>query len=186
MDQSELLRLVVEALRQSDIDYFVTGSVASIFYGEPRFTNDIDVVVDLPLAKVPMLTRAFGPPDFYFEPESARRAIRSGGQFNVIQPAAGLKIDFMIASRSPFDRARLATARTIELAPGGAARIARPEHVILKKLQYFRDGGSDKHLRDIAGILRISGSEVDRGEIERWASELGVADLWADVARRNP
>jgi len=42
MEQSELLRFVVSVLERLDIPYFVTGSTVTIFYGEPRFTNDID------------------------------------------------------------------------------------------------------------------------------------------------
>ncbi len=46
------------------------------------------------------------------------------------------------------------------------------------------EGGSDKHLRDIAGILRISGDFVDREYIGRFAKQLGVEDEWQVVVAR--
>ena len=60
---------------------------------------------------------------------------------------------------------------------------ASPEGVILKKLEYYREGGSDKHLRDIAGILRISGDQVDFAYIGDWATRLDLAEIWAKVRK---
>ena len=47
MGPFELLQRVVEVLEHLQIPYLVTGVIASIAYGEPRLTNDIDVVVAL-------------------------------------------------------------------------------------------------------------------------------------------
>jgi hypothetical protein len=185
VDPAELLIRLAEALDAEGILYFVTGSVATIFYGEPRLTNEIDVVVALDPARIRALARRFTPPDFYFEPESALHALSSGGRFNVIQPATGLKIDFMIPAGGPFDQARFSGSRRLAIGPDASATFAAPEHVILKKLRYYVDGGSDKHLRDIAGILRVSGSSIDRGEIDRWADELGVAEVWRQIRERE-
>jgi hypothetical protein len=50
---------------------------------------------------------------------------------------------------------------------------------------YYRDGGSEKHLRDITGVLKISGDELDRGYLDEWAERLGVADVWRAVLERS-
>jgi hypothetical protein len=65
MEQSELLRKVVAGLNAIRVRYFVTGSIATIFYGEPRFTNDIDVVADLQESQVSDFCAHFPPPEFY-------------------------------------------------------------------------------------------------------------------------
>jgi hypothetical protein len=52
--------------------------------------------------------------------------------------------------------------------------------VILKKLEYYREGGSQKHLRDIAGVLRTT-EGLDRAYIERWADQLGVRAEWQEA-----
>ncbi len=71
MTQDELLRHVVSVLEELKLRYFVTGSIASIYYGEPRLTNDIDIVVDLPEHSIPELCAAFPAAEFYLSDEAA-------------------------------------------------------------------------------------------------------------------
>ncbi len=181
MEQGELLRRVVETFDQLDLPYFVTGSIATILYGEPRFTNDIDVVAQIPLSRVAEFIEAFPAGEFYLDDERVQAAIRRRSQFNIIHPASGLKIDVMIPEMDEFDQSRFARVRRVEPLRGLVAEFAAPEDVILKKLQYFAEGGSEKHLRDIRGVLRVSGSAVDRDYLEMWASRLGVSESWRRV-----
>ena len=179
MEQSELLRHCTTVLEQLGLRYFVTGSVATIFYGEPRFTNDIDIVVDLPSSRISDFCRAFPSEDFYVSEEAVRRAISRKGQFNVIHPASGLKVDVMIPSEDAFNRSRFARIRRLRPASDFDTAFASPEDVILKKLEYYREGGSEKHLRDIAGVLKISGAQIDLTYIDEWASRLELSEVWA-------
>lgn len=181
MEQSELLRYFTTVLEQLGLRYFVTGSVATIFFGEPRFTNDIDIVVDFHASRISAFCEAFPSADFYVSEEAVRRAVSGKGQFNVIHPASGLKVDVMVPSPSAFNQSRFARARRLRPAPDFEAVFATPEDVILKKLEYFREGGSEKHLRDIAGVLRISGPQVDLTYIDEWSLRLGLSDTWAKV-----
>ena len=185
MTQDELLRRVVETLERLHLPYLVTGSIATILYGEPRFTNDIDVVVQLPVEAVEAFTAAFPEGEFYLDAERIRSAIAHRGQFNVIHPASGLKVDVMIPAMDAFDRSRFARARRVHPAEGLAAEFAAPEDVIVKKLQYYAAGGSEKHLRDIAGVVRISAADVDRDYVAGWAERLGVLDIWNGFSNRS-
>jgi hypothetical protein len=178
MEQGELLRRVVDTLERLKLSYLVTGSIATTLYGEPRFTNDIDVVVQLPLDRAEALVQAFPADDFYVDAEQVRLAIARRGEFNIIHPASGLKVDVMIPAMDEFDLSRFARARRVRPAIGFEADFAAPEDVIVKKLKYYDDGGSEKHLRDIGGVLRISSSEVDRDYIATWAQRLGVLEVW--------
>ncbi|HEV7515489.1 MAG TPA: hypothetical protein VGR07_04245 [Thermoanaerobaculia bacterium] len=185
MDQSELLRQTTRVLEKLGLRYFVTGSVATIFYGEPRFTNDIDIVLDLPPGRVADLCAAFPSDDFYVSEEAARKAVARRGQFNILHPASGLKLDLMIPAEDAFNRSRFARIRRLRPAPDYDAAFASAEDVILKKMEYYREGGSEKHLRDIAGVLKISGEAVDREYIKEWATKLGLEEIWQTVARRS-
>jgi hypothetical protein len=178
MEQGELLRRVVETLERLRLNYLVTGSIATTLYGEPRFTNDIDVVVQLPLERAEDWVQAFPADDFYVDAEQVRLAIARRGQFNIIHPASGLKVDVMIPAMDEFDRSRFARARRVRPADDFEADFAAPEDVIVKKLLYYSEGGSEKHLRDIGGVLRISASDVDRDYIATWAQRLGVLEVW--------
>jgi len=178
METSELIRYAAETFHRLRIRYFVTGSVAAIFYGEPRFTNDVDIVVDLPFGRIHDLCSAFPAPDFYVSEESARRAVAYSSQFNVIHPSSGLKLDLMVAERSAFNSSRFARSRVLDAIPGTAVMFAAPEDIILKKLLYFREGRSEKHLRDIAGIYRVSTAQLDQGYLHDWVSRLGLEEEW--------
>jgi hypothetical protein len=176
--------LAVGVLERIGLPYLITGSLATVFYGEPRFTNDIDIVVDLPAARIAELCAAFPSPEFYVSPEAAQRAVAQKSQFNVIHPASGLKLDLIVPANTAFNRGRLARARSVRPAPDYVASFASPEDVILMKLDFHRRGGSDKHLRDIAGVLRISGEQLDREYLDSWAQRMGLEETWQGVLKR--
>jgi hypothetical protein len=121
-------------LRIAWLTYLVTGSTATIAYGEPRFTNDIDIVIDLPPGKVAAFCEGFSGGDFYISEQAVAQAVQQQFQFNVIHPASGLKIDFIILSESHYDQSRRARRRHLPVFPDGAAWFASPEDVVLKKL----------------------------------------------------
>ena len=52
----------------------------------------------------------------------------------------------------------------------------------MRKLKYFREGGSDKHLRDIRGMLQVSGAQIDHAALEEWIEKRGVREQWQKVA----
>ena len=79
----------------------------------------------------------------------------------------------------------MARRRRIRLLPDREAYAGTPEDVILSKLMYFAEGGSDKHLRDIVGMLRVSAGLIDRADIESWARKLGLEEGWAAVSERE-
>jgi len=184
MGPFELLKKVVDVFAGLQISYLVTGAVASIAYGEPRLTNDIDIVADLKEDHVDGLVRAFPPDNFYIDEEMVRQAIQKHGQFNIIHPSSGLKVDVMIKKNTPHDKSRFERIRRIFPMESYQANFSAPEDVIIKKMEYYKEGGSDKHLRDIAGILKISGESVDRNYIFEWAQHLGLLEIWDAIQKK--
>jgi hypothetical protein len=153
-------------------------------WGEPRFTQDIDIVIALLPKDIESLCLAFPAPEFYVNQSTACEAVERSGQFNVIHPSSGNKIGFMIAGKTAWSKAQLQRTRTVEISPGLRVSFAAPEDVILGKLIYYREGGSDKHLRDIAGILKVSGELVDWHYLKQQAEQLDVALHWQTVLQR--
>lgn len=185
MTQAELLRYLVDVLESLGLDYMIGGSQASMYYGEPRLTRDVDVIVRLRLDDLPAFAARFPADDFSLDEQSAREAIGAAGQFNIIHPASGLKIDVYVNPDTPYDSARLARRRRLPLVTGVEAYFARPEDVILYKLLYYRHVASDLHLRDVVGILRVSGAELDEAYVSEWARRLGVAALWDQIREQR-
>lgn len=184
MGPYELLQKVITAFEELNIHYIVTGSVASMAYGEPRLTNDIDIVADIKLEQIAFLERYFPHDEFYFDRNMAINAINNKSQFNIIHPAAGLKVDIILYKDTEFDRTRFTRSKRIQPAEEYRADFAAPEDVIIKKMEYYKEGGSDKYLRDITGILKVSGRDVDREYIITWAKKLGLMKIWEAVETR--
>jgi hypothetical protein len=184
MELYELLEQVVLTFERLQISYLVTGSVASMAYGEPRLTNDIDLVAAIESKHIAALVAAFPPPSFYLSDEAIHTAIARQTQFKIIHATAGLKGDVMVRKDTPFDRSRFARARTLRPAESYSAAFASAEDVIIKKMEYFKEGGSEKHLRDITGMLKISGPEIDQAYITEWADRLGLRPIWEMIRQR--
>ncbi len=184
MEQSELMRLVVRAFESLDIPYMITGSHASAYYGEPRFTRDIDIVAEIQEEQVNDFVRFFPPNEFYCDNDMIETEIKRRGQFNIIHAASGLKIDIILTKETPFSRAEFSRRRRSKVFPDQETNFATPEDVIIKKMEFYKDGGSEKHLRDITGILKISGDVIDTDYITQWADTLGIREIWDAVVKR--
>lgn len=126
------------------------------------------------------LPEAYPPPSFYVPPAEviASEAARpTKGQFNIIHVDSGLKADFHTANRDElhgwaFRNVRQYTINEV------AIQLAPPEYVIVRKLEYFREGGSEKHLRDIRGMLNVSGEQMDRAALNDWIKRRGLEVEW--------
>ncbi|MBN2241061.1 MAG: hypothetical protein JW793_00110 [Acidobacteria bacterium] len=189
MDPYELLERIAGILENLHIPYLVTGSVAAMAFGEPRMTNDIDIVAAVGHEHVGGLLAAFPSGEFYISEDAIRDAVRRQTQFNIIHPASGMKIDVIIRTKTRFNDSRFSRIRRIKAGEGFEANFASPEDIILMKMKYYQEGGSEKHLRDISGILKISGPEIDRDYVAFWAETLGLTDVWNlvlnGIAKRN-
>ena len=170
----------LEPLERLGFPYCVTGSVAASVYGEPRLTADIDVVLVLAAADLAALRAAFPDSAYYVPPDETLRlemAREARGMFNLIHHASQFKADIYLAGGDPLNAWALAHRRHIDLG-GGGMWIAPPEYVIVRKLEYFREGGQGKHLRDIRFIL--AASEVDRAFVETEVARLGLMAQWRE------
>jgi hypothetical protein len=185
MGPSELMQIVADVLESLEVPYLITGSMATVAYGEPRFTNDVDIVVDLPLAKLDAFCSAFSAPEYYCSRDAVRHAVEQRFQFNIIHPTSGLKVDVMIPETTDFNRSRLSRAVRMPSGADGSVWFASAEDVIVKKLEYYREGGSEKHLRDIVGVLKIQRESIDRHYITEWTARLNLTAEWETVLTRE-
>jgi hypothetical protein len=178
MPAPEPLGLFLEPLERLAFPYCVTGSVASSVYGEPRLTADIDVILLLDPGGIDALRAAFPDAAYYVPPDETLRvelSRSSRGMFNLIHHASQFKADIYLAARDPLHAWALANRRRIDLG-GGGAWIAPPEYVILRKLEFLREGASDKHVRDIRFIL--AATPIDRAFVEEQVARLGAGAQW--------
>lgn len=141
MPEPELSLLFVRPLNRIGARYLVSESIASILYGEPRLTHDVDFVIFLRDSDITHLQQVFPAPEFYTpssEAIAAEIARPTKGQFNVIHSDTGFKADFYTAGRDGLNAWAFRNSRTMEYR-GEPMVVAPPEYVILRKLEYFRE-----------------------------------------------
>jgi hypothetical protein len=180
VETPDLFSLFVRPLHAAGLRYMVSGSLASIFYGEPRLTLDVDLVVHLDGGEAIVLAGLFSTENFYVPPPDVvalEIARPTRGHFNVIHFASGQKADFYPSRRHPWWSWAFEHRRLGRLGPD-EIWFAPPEYVILWKLEFFREGGGDKHLRDIRGMLLVNAENIDRAMLDAACAELGLSEQW--------
>ena len=187
MPEPNTALLFTRPLEEARFDYVVTGSIAAIVYGEPRLTHDLDVVIDIRESNIPKLIATFSGAEFYCPPADviiveARREQR--GHINLLHISTGFKADLYLRGRDPLHIWALQNAKELPFL-GSQIRVAPPEYVIVRKLEFYREGGSDKHLRDIRLMLRLSGSHIDHPRLSELISERGLIECWQKAARED-
>ena len=157
MPEPELFLLFVRPLNRAGIRYVVSGSVAAIFYGEPRLTHDVDFVVFLDANDLQKLLAVFPASEFYLPPVETMLteiAREQRGHFNLIHHATGFKADLYPTGRDELNAWAFRGKRAVEY-EGEPIMLAPPEYVIVRKLEYYREGQAEKHLRDIRAMLAV-------------------------------
>ena len=183
MSQQELLRHIVETLESAEIPYMLTGSTVSSLQGQPRSTQDIDVVVDLDPSKISAINEAFPAPQFYVQESAMRDALLAHSMFNILDNEGGDKVDFWVLSAEPFDQSSF-RRRQQEVGAGISMYVSQPEDTILAKLRWAKlSGGSEKQLGDCIAVYEVNFPELDTDYLKRWSLELGVEELLARVQR---
>lgn len=155
----------------------LTGSFALAFYATPRMTRDLDLVVALVEADVEGLVATFEA-DFYIDADAARTAIRAERLFNLMHLASGIKVDLIVRKGTPYRQLEFSRRQPIDLA-GTQTWIVSREDLILSKLVWAQDSGSELQLRDVRALLD---STTDSLYLQDWAARLGVSAILKKVS----
>jgi hypothetical protein len=179
---AEAFRRLLGVLDRMEIPYEVGGSVASSAYGIPRTTMDADLVTDLRPEQIDEFA-AMLVPDFYADAGVMRDAIARGCSFNLIHYASAYKFDLFPLRKDAYSQTEFGRRHHTEVRSFGSepieCAVATPEDTILRKLEWYRAGGetSERQWNDLRGVLKISGSLLDRAYMRQWAPVLKVDDL---------
>ena len=179
MLEADLFKIYLKRLNDSTVSYMITGSVASIIYGKPRLTHDIDIVLELNYNQIDAFLKVFPEAEFYRPPaEVIQTEImrETRGHFNIIHHDSGFKADIYTIGRDQLHRWAMDKRRSIDFNKM-KIWVAPPEYVILRKLEFFKEGGSDKHIRDIKSIMESSSDVIDRELLKAKAIDIGILDL---------
>lgn len=161
-------------LEQAGIPYMVAGSVSSSFYGNPRSTRDVDIVIDPDRKRLDSFLNFLGS-RFYASRPAALEALESRGMFNIIDTENGWKVDLIIRKDRPFSREEFARRRSAELM-GLKTWVVSPEDSILSKLEWTKGRDSTLQLQDATQVLIVQWGSLDFDYLRRWAIQLDVVE----------
>ena len=179
----KIVALIADRLNSTGAIWMATGSIAAMTYGEYRTTNDVDVILTLSPSDVPKMGAAFPLEEFYCPPLdviSVEAARAEHGHFNLLHHDTGFKADIYVAGSDRLTRWALAHRQKLSLG-NSTVWLAPPEFVIIGKLEFFREGSSEKHLRDIRGMLLVT--DVDRAFLDREVAARRLEEAWRAVQK---
>lgn len=169
----------------AEIRYAVAGGVAAILYGEPRLTLDLDVLLELSIKQIDRFLAAFPEEEFYVPPREVIHAeISRGhrGHLNLYEHSSGIRADIYLRSRDPLDTWSLENSVRLAV-DGDTLVVVPPEAVIVRKLEYLREGGGDRHVRDIRTILAMQRPLAHQAPMEQWIRERQLEREWSMILK---
>lgn len=177
-NELDIVRDVSQRLDRAGIAYMLTGSMAMNYYAQPRMTRDIDFVIALAPADAETIVELFRP-DYYISEEAVRGSISAESIFNLIHNESVIKVDCIVRKNIPYRHAEFERRRQIGI-DNFSTWIASKEDLIISKLFWAKDSGSETQMRDVKNLIATG---CDGSYIERWTRELGLLNLWQQVMR---
>lgn len=186
LDLVEFLILVIDALQSTGIKYMIGGAIAGWAWGEPRATQDLDLVVNLPIDRVTALSVELKKRDMLVPAEIILAALidnRADLPINAIHTYSGLKADlFPVRAEDELRQTAFQRRQEVDFGePIGKVYVHSPEDLIIYKLIYFSISEQPKHIRDITVILQAQKNLLDLVYIVKWVNRLGLTALWNEL-----
>jgi hypothetical protein len=155
----------------------ISGSLGSSLHGEPRATNDIDLIIDPTESQLNALIQSLIEDEgYYVSPEAAQEAFRKRSIFNVIDNQTGWKADLIIRKNRPFSLEEFKRQISANIL-GIRVSAVSPEDAILSKLEWSKEGESERQFRDALGVAVVQWESLDKEYLRKWAKELSVEQL---------
>jgi hypothetical protein len=171
--QHEFVTDILSLVTAAGIPYMITGSLASTYYGRPRTTQDIDLVIEADANRLSAFVAAVQKRGYYVDANDAAEALSRRSIFNIIDADSGYKLDLIVRKDREFSRQEFGRRREVTLL-GGRAFMVSPEDSILSKLEWSREGASERQFLDALAVARTQGDDLDLAYLKRWAQELGL------------
>lgn len=180
MTQYEIFGYIIDVLNRLRIPYMIVGAIASIIYGKPRLTYDMDIVIDINEQNVADFLSFFNE-NWYVDKDMIIDAIKNRHHFNIIHIKTGNKIDFFLLRNDAHDIEEFKRKRKEKFDTKRIAYFASVEDVIIKKLDYYSRSSSEKHLEDIKGILKTYQGKINFKYIEKWTRKKNTQKIWKKI-----
>lgn len=182
MDQKEAFIKVIKILKKLKTPYMIVGGFAVSFWGEPRSTHDLDIVIEIKSKNKEKLVKIFRKNGYYIDENAINEAINFKRMFNVIHPTSELKIDFWIIGNDEYSHKKF-QQKIKQKIFGNDVFLASPEDLILMKLDWYKQSKISKHYLDAQGIYRLQKDILNIKYLKKWAIKLNVENILENLIR---
>ena len=178
-EELEVLKIVTQRLKEADINYMVSGSIAANYYTIPRMTRDIDVVIELKPDDIDKFIVLFEG-DFYVNREMIADAVSRQGMFNLIHNRYVIKIDFIIKKSSAYQNAEFSRRKQV-LIEQSPIWFVSAEDLVISKLLWAKDSHSEMQLKDVRNLMETV-HNLDLKYIDNWVRELDLEQIYKEAS----
>jgi hypothetical protein len=179
MNQIGALTQFISDLNSLRIPYMITGAYAVSYFGLPRATHDLDIVVEIKSVDIDKICRKFAK-GYIIDEAMIENAVQYCTHFTIIHDKSDLKIDFWVLKETISEKKKFTRRKEVSLF-GAPTFIISAEDMVLTKLEWFKRSKNTKHLDDVVGIIRVRAGKLNKAYIMGALEKLGIKKYW-DVA----
>ncbi len=97
-------------------------------------------------------------------------------------------MDIFVIDHDEWSLLQMQRKKLIEIQGTGKIYFASPEDIILQKIHCYKLLAAEKHLKDVAGIINVSGDSLDYVYISYWAKRMELMHIWEEIITnmKNP
>ena len=179
-EELEVLKIVTQRLKEADINYMVSGSIAANYYTIPRMTRDIDVVIELKQGDIDKFVGLFEG-DFYIDRGMVADEVSRQGMFNLIYNRYVIKIDFIVKKSSAYQQAAFSRRKQV-LIEQSPIWFVSAEDLVISKLLWAKDSHSEMQLKDVGNLMETV-DNLDLKYVGNWVRELGLEQIYKEATQ---
>lgn len=179
MTQQRILKALAAAFHKHRVPYMFTGSIAVSFYGHPRYTHDVDIVMDVVTGENEALRKALVSLKTTFllfvDADHLDEAFRSSRMISLLDRKSEMKVDLWLFGNDSFSASSFSRRKSKRVFETPMNFIA-PEDLIIQKLLWYKDAKSDRHLADAYSVYYGQKNRLNEKYLNTWAKKLGVTE----------
>lgn len=184
MTSDEAAAAVIDALESLRVPYMLVGSFASNYYGVPRATQDIDLVVQARGETICAVAKELGP-RFRLDPQISFETVTATSRLVLYVSQIPFEVEFFLLSDDAHDQQRFARRQRVVLL-NRQTFLPTVEDMIITKLRWWMEARRTKDLDDARGMIAVQGSRIDWAYVDEWCDRHGTREILENLRNSTP
>ncbi len=177
-DMDEIVSLVSRFLNKEKIEYVIVGGLVAIFYGVPRTTMDIDIIIQIPEDRIKGFVEFLKKNDFFANEDDMKTAFKEKSHCTIEDKKSLIRLDVK-GIYTEFDKGTLKRKGSFNY-KDTKMYLASPEDTIASKLLF----GSEQDIKDVEGIYVRQKGRLDSQYLKKVCKNLGVYKEFLKMKKR--